>query len=316
MIGFSADQLSADCDQVVTSMGLSPSIGNVGAISLAHSYGFSNLVLPLLLKGIPLLRAASALPESVRAAVERAPAVALPAVPALWRAWQEAGIISARIRIAISAGAPLPLVLEREVFDSTGVKIHNFYGSSECGGIAYDRTDSPRSDATLAGTPLHGVQVGLNEEGCVTVRSRAVGWGYWPTAEPALAAGVFQSGDLGELIGGAVYLRGRACDRINVAGRKVIPEEVERALCEHPAVRDCLVFGVPADTIRNESIVACVIAQRGIAQRELAEFLQPRLPSWKMPRDWWVLDSLGVNERGKRSRAEWRERYLRQRSSH
>ena len=29
--------------------------------------------------------------------------------------------------------------LEREIFESTRVKVHNFYGSSECGGIAFDR---------------------------------------------------------------------------------------------------------------------------------------------------------------------------------
>jgi acyl-CoA synthetase (AMP-forming)/AMP-acid ligase II len=315
LIAFTAEQLAADCENVVSSMGLTADLPNVAAISLAHSYGFSNLVLPLLLKGIPLLIAGSALPESVRAAMERAPEVALPSVPALWQAWQEAGILSDRIRIAISAGAPLPLDLERQVFESSGVKIHNFYGSSECGGIAYDRTSVPRSEAAVAGTPMHGVDVRLNGEGCVTVQSRAVGASYWPEAEATLSNGVFESGDLGEITNGIVYLRGRACDRINVAGRKVIPEDVERALARHPAVRDCLVFGVPSDDIRNETIVACVCAGEGVSTRQLSEFLRKRLPAWQVPRHWWMLESLAVNERGKRSRSRWRSRYLDERGS-
>jgi len=311
MIAFTAEQLEADCEQVVGTMGLDPAFPNVGTISLAHSYGFSNLILPLLLRGIPMLMAGSALPESVRAAIDQAERVALPSVPALWQAWKDAGMLSDRIRIAISAGAPLPLALEREVFDVTGVKIHNFYGSSECGGIAYDRTEEPRDDPALAGTPMQGVDIGLNEDRCVTVRSRAVGKGYWPEPDAALSEGRFQTGDLGELIEGRVFLRGRACDRINVAGRKVVPEEVERALCHHPAVRDCLVFGVPADSIRNETIVACVVSDGQLSSRELIEFVQMRLPSWQVPREWWMVPSLGANERGKRSRSEWRDRYLR-----
>lgn len=313
MIAFTAEQLEADCENVVTTMGLDPAIPNVGAISLAHSYGFSNLVLPLLLKGIPLLLAASALPESVRTAVEHGAAVAVASVPALWQTWHDAGIVSDRIRIAISAGAPLPLALEREVFESTRVKIHNFYGSSECGGIAYDRTEVPRRDAALAGTPMDGVEVSLSGEGCVTVKSRAVGTGFWPIRDPILANGVFQSGDLGEITHDGVYLRGRVSDRINVAGRKVIPEEVERALAGHPKVKDCLVFGVPADGVRNEAIVACVVPREGVSSAKLAEFLQARLPSWQVPREWWMVESLDVNVRGKRARAEWRERYVRER---
>ena len=49
-------------------MGLRPDWPNLGVISLAHSYGFSNLVLPLLLHGIPLILAPSPLPEAVRQA--------------------------------------------------------------------------------------------------------------------------------------------------------------------------------------------------------------------------------------------------------
>jgi len=310
LIAFTAGQLVADCEHICKSMGLNPTLPNVGAISLAHSYGFSNLVLPLLLKGVPLLLAGSALPESVRIAIGQAPAVALPSVPALWQAWHDAGIISRRIHIAISAGAPLPKGLEQAVFDSVGVKVHNFYGSSECGGIAYDRSESPRTDATFVGTPMDGVRISLNDDGCVTVRSEAVGAGYWPQPDPNLGDGLFQTGDLGGIVDGKLHLRGRACDRINVAGRKVIPEEVERALALHPAVEDCLVFGIPSDNVRNETIVACVANDSNLTSRELAEFLQARLPGWQIPREWWLVESLGANERGKRSRNAWRERYL------
>src|ERR1051325_9223658 len=68
MVAFTAEQLLADADQIIATMGLRADWPNLGVISLAHSYGFSNLVLPLLLHGVPLTLAESALPESVRRA--------------------------------------------------------------------------------------------------------------------------------------------------------------------------------------------------------------------------------------------------------
>jgi len=63
VIAFAASQLMADVENIATTMGLQPEWPNIGVISLAHSYGFSNLVLPLLLKGIPLVLPGSPLPE-------------------------------------------------------------------------------------------------------------------------------------------------------------------------------------------------------------------------------------------------------------
>ena len=193
MVAFTAEQLAADAENIVATMGLRPDWPNLGAISLAHSYGFSNLVLPLLLHGIPLILAPSPLPEIVRRTMENEAAITLAAVPAVWRAWHEARAIPPKVRLAISAGAPLPPALEQAVFQNCGVKIHNFLGSSECGGIAYDASDTPRTDAALVGSPMRNVELSLNDDGCLVVRSRAVGKTYWPEKSPALGGGIFQT---------------------------------------------------------------------------------------------------------------------------
>ena len=311
VVAFTAEQLAADAENIVATMGLRPDWPNLGAISLAHSYGFSNLVLPLLLHGIPLTLAPSPLPEAVRRAAQGHAAVTLPAVPALWRAWHEAGTIPASVRLAISAGAPLPLAVERGVWQASGLKIHNFYGSSECGGIAYDDTATPRADEACAGAALQNVALDLNEEGCLRVRSRAVGETYWPAPEEALAQGCFQTRDLAELKDGLVHLRGRLSDQINVAGRKVSPTTIEQVLERHPAVRECLVFGIPShDADRTDLIVACVVPNGANNPEELKQFLLPKLPGWQVPREWWFVDSLAANHRGKLPRAEWKRKFL------
>ena len=307
---FTAPQLAADAANIVTTMGLRPDWPNLGVISLAHSYGFSNLVLPLLLHGVPLLLVHSPLPEPLRRAAEGAGEVVLPAVPALWRAWHTARAIPPHVRLAISAGAALPLPLEQEVFAATGLKLHNFYGSSECGGIAYDRGEVPREDPALAGTLLTGVTATVATAGSLVVTSSAVGESYWPDCLPGLGAGTFLTSDLVELRKDQVLLRGRVGDQINIGGRKLSPETVEQALLNHPRVRECLVFGTASGQAgRGEAMVAVVVGNAAAA--ELREFLLDTLPAWQVPREWRFVNALAPNQRGKLSRADWRRQFER-----
>jgi long-chain acyl-CoA synthetase len=310
LVAFTAGQLMADAENIVATMGLRADWPNLGAISLAHSYGFSNLILPLLLHGVPLILAPAPLPEIIRRAAEPEKFLTLAAVPAMWRAWHEAKAIPSNIKLAISAGAPLPLNLEQEVFKSCGIKIHNFLGSSECGGIAYDAADLPRTDAVCVGAPMQNVNLSLNDDGCLIVRSRAVAETYWPEKSVSLGDGIFQTSDLAELKDGKVFLRGRLSDQINVAGRKISPETIERALLANPKVRECLVFGAPSrDEERTEIVVAVVVSDA--KENELKQFLLQTIPAWQVPREWKFMESLSVNARGKISRAEWRAAFVR-----
>jgi acyl-CoA synthetase (AMP-forming)/AMP-acid ligase II len=306
-VTFTGEQLAADCKNIVATMGLRPEWPNLAAISLAHSYGFSNLVLPLLLNGIPLWLLNSPLPQALRDASEKVGDFTLAGVPALWRAWQDAGVISPKIKLAISAGAPLPLGLEQQVLESAGVKIHNFMGSSECGGIAYDRSNELRADAAVVGSAMENVSLSVSD-GMLEVRGAAVGTGYWPETRAELEGGVFRTSDLVEIRDGFLYMRGRASDVIHIAGRKVAPEEIERALSKHPAVKECLVFGAPRNAHENQ-IVAVMVGNQGELEA-IKKLVAAELPAWKAPRQWWFVESLGANARGKVSRAEWREKFI------
>ncbi|MEM7385251.1 MAG: class I adenylate-forming enzyme family protein, partial [Verrucomicrobiota bacterium] len=174
---FTAEQLAADADQIVATMGLTPPSPNIGVISLAHSYGFSNLVLPLFLHGIPLHLGSNPLPETLRQLLSRTSNATLPAVPVMWKTWLRSGVLEShghRLRLAISAGAPLRLELEKACFESTGLKIHNFYGASECGGIAFDLSETPRSTSAEVGQPMDGVTITTVKNGRLQIRSAAV----------------------------------------------------------------------------------------------------------------------------------------------
>lgn len=308
---FTAEQLAADANNIVATMGLTPDSPNLGVISLAHSYGFSNLALPLLLHGVPLTLAESPLPAAMRAAADTGDNWTVPAVPALWQTWADADAIPRNLRLAISAGAPLPLALEERILTQTGVKIHNFLGSSECGGIAFDATDECRPEPGIAGAPLANVELSISESGCIEVRGPAVGSGYWPEAHESLQHGRFETQDLAEWDGNTLALRGRASDIINVSGRKVSPERIEQVLQAHESVRRCVVFGVPAAShAKNEEIIACVEWEDTAEEVALRNHAMDLLQSWESPAAIVEVRRISTDARGKISRRAWRDRYL------
>ncbi len=316
LVGFKACQLAADARQIVHSMGLSADRPNLGTISLAHSYGFSNLVLTLLLHGIPLHLADSPFPDAIRRILARNDPFVLPAVPALWRSWEDAGLDFSRVSLAISAGAPLSSDLERRVLERTGLKIHNFYGASECGGIAFDGSCVLRGDETLAGSAFSGVGLALLPDGRLEVSSPAVGCGYLDDpGNSSFRNGCFVTGDLARLDPGnqspMLRLLGRSGDVIHVAGRKIAPTQVEEALQRLPGVEHCLVFGAPSpDQQRGEMVVAVIHLTPGALLQDVRKGAARLLRAWERPRHWWERPDLEPDCRGKFARAQWRARFL------
>ena len=76
----------------------------------------------------------------------------------------------------------------------------------------------------------------------------------------------------------------------------------------HPAVLECVVFDAPR--AGGESQIVAVVAGPKIGLESIRKHLAALVPPWQMPRQWFQVESLEVNERGKISRARWRERFI------
>jgi long-chain acyl-CoA synthetase len=283
-------QVMADVDRLVAAMDLKPNVPNLAVISLSHSYGFSNVVLPLLLHGVPIHLVQVPFPRVVEEAFQQHPAIVVPAVPSMWRAWHRSGILkNAPIRLALSAGAPLALQLEHDVFADAGLKIHNFYGASECGGIAWDSSETPRESAGLLGVPLPGVRVDIGSDGRFTVTSDAVAVCYdAPRPDDVLGNGIYLTRDLGFIDEtGNLHLTATTGGAINVAGRKISPAKVEAAIRSTGFVRRVRVFGISSsDPERFEEIAAEVELQPGTTLDDLKSAAVGTMQTWEMPRHW------------------------------
>ncbi len=305
-VRFRQTQLLADCRNICQTMGLRPGDLNFGVISFSHSYGFSNLITPLLYQGTRLICSTDRMPRAVHDRLQTSGATVFPATPALFQALSSLSDIRrpARIRLCISAGAPLAAEVARQFHRSFGLKIHSFYGSSECGGIAYDRSEDPELPTGFVGTPMNGVQLVKIDDDRIAVHGPNVADGYFPDAEFEVLDGVrFVPGDIIAWSNPGLQLIGRVSDFVNIAGKKVHPSVIEEHLRQLPGVIDAIVFGIPSPT-RNEDLVAYVVTSNAISRQALETHCREGLSSWQVPREFQVVTELPFNERGKINRLE------------
>jgi acyl-coenzyme A synthetase/AMP-(fatty) acid ligase len=287
---FTAGQIAADADRLVAAMALTPDAPNLAAISVTHSYGFSGIILPLLLHGIPVHAVEVPFPKVMADAMAAHDAVTLQAVPSMWKAWHRSGILrGAPIALAVSAGAPLSLELEHAIHADTGLKLHNFYGASECGGISFDAGDAPRTCAADLGTPLPGVTVQVDGSGRLRVTSNAVALGYEAAREgEVLGGGHFLTQDCGRIEDGRLLLESSGADSINVAGRKIGPAKIEAAMLASGLVGRARVFGIASQDPERVEEIAAMVELRSGSLEELRQRMTSVLAGWEMPRHWEV----------------------------
>jgi long-chain acyl-CoA synthetase len=311
-IRFRESQLFSDCRNICSSMGLLPDDVNFGAIPFAHSYGFSNLVTPILYQGTRFVCSRDRLPRAIHRYIESSTATVLPATPAIFQALCSLSDCDrlGGIRTCISAGAPLPAETVQQFFRRYGLRIHSFYGSSECGGIMFDREGRLDAPSGFVGTPLDGVQITRLPNDRIEISGTNVGDGYFPDQDPeTLQSGRFIPGDLVRWLGKSAQLYGRTSDFINIAGKKIHPSLVEEHIRKIPGVIEVVAFGVPSPN-RNEDLVALVMSNPPIARQTLENHCRAGLADWQVPRDFEIVAELPVNARGKIKRSELAAEYV------
>ena len=175
------------------------------------------------------------------------------------------------------------------------------YGMTETNGFGPQiyGDDYQRHPASTGQTPTvvmdveirddHDRVLAPDQEGEIWVSGPTLFRGYWrrpdETAQ-ALVGGWLRTGDLGFLDDeGFLFVRDRVKDMIVRGGENVYCAEVESAICDHPAVWQCAVCGLPDERL-GQTVAAVVVvrADASLSQSQLIEFLAPRLAPYKIPR--------------------------------
>ena len=325
-LALSGAQVLADAANIVRSLSLSPDGRSLAAVSMSHAFGFSTLLTPCLFLGIPLVLLEHPLPELFRKALGRNQALFFPGIPLLFDLLLASRIPSrllSRMNPCISAGAPLSPETAQLFRQRTGNALRNFYGASECGAIACDRSSSAIPLRGCVGAPLHGVRVllettrvssgpvrrpGRGRTGRLIVRGKAVALGYVGAGRrPRLFHGRFSTGDMARIDrAGRIFLQGRLDSMINVGGRKVFPEEVELVLRQVPGVRDVAIVGIP-DPLRGEMVAGAVAGAPSLRETVLLSYCRQRLSAHRIPRRILILQALPRTPRGKVDTARIRQ---------
>jgi acyl-coenzyme A synthetase/AMP-(fatty) acid ligase len=290
-----AAQLLADSRQVTGTMGITARDLNYGLIPFGHAYGLGSIIVPLLAQGVPAVCGALPLPHAIAEDFARWRPTVFPTVPAVFRALANSEITTtalASLRLAVSAGAPLPPDVAQEFLHRFGKRIHAFYGSSETGGIAYDRTGAEtlrggigRALAGVRITRVRGERIRISSAAVFTIgNARRVGaHGAWiPPDRVQIDAR------------GNLTLLGRRGAVVKIAGRRVNLAEVAARLRRVPGVRDAWV-GINGSA---EPILGAALATSRAASEIRAELIGDTAP-WKIPKRWTVLSEFPLTVRGK-----------------
>jgi len=229
----------------------------------------------------------------------------------------------------LHGAAPCPPEVKRRMIEWWGPKISEYYGSTE--GSIITRIDST---AWLArpgsvGRPVDSMELRIvrddgslaapGEEGQIYFKSRmGADFEYHKDPEKTKAAhleqGVFTTGDVGYVDAeGYLYLCDRKIDMIISGGVNIYPAEIEGVLCDHPAVLDAAVFGIPDEEF-GESVKAAVEVAPGqladaALEAQLVTYCRERLAGYKAPRSIDFVEKLPRHPTGKLYKRLLRDRY-------
>jgi len=224
------------------------------------------------------------------------------------------------------ASAPIGQELWKQIQQWAGINnVVNTYGTTEIGSsIAGTPSGNIIPESGLIGVPW-GSQIKImksvdtsnefaienectsGEPGVIYVKSPGLMKGYiehQDLNELDLHQGWFNTGDTGTIDERKwLFILGRERDDINKGGLKITPNEVDEVVLQFYSAEDVCTFRYE-DEVYGENVGIAVVLQdkRAETLRELHQWVDSRLATYKHPSKWYLLDQLPRNSNGKINR--------------
>lgn len=231
------------------------------------------------------------------------------------------------LRHVIYGAAPMPAEKVRAARAFFRNRLETVYGQTEMPTVMTAMTAPEMEDErnfASVGRPTPLVRIAImdsdgrilppGETGEVVATGDLMMDGYFEMPEKTaetIVDGWLHTGDVGMLDErGFLYLKDRLRDVVITGGFNVYPSDVEAALVRHPAVYECVVFGVP-DVKWGERVEAAVELREGGATSgaELIAFVKSAIGSVKAPKVVHIVERLPRSAVGKVQRREAREMF-------
>ncbi|HEY5041654.1 MAG TPA: class I adenylate-forming enzyme family protein [Verrucomicrobiae bacterium] len=204
------------------------------------------------------------------------------------------------VRLAVSTTCSLPQEVAQEFFKRFGKPLVPALGIIELGLVALN-TEDPLNRWNSVGKIATDFQVKIlspveHGVGEVAVAGPGICDAYaapWQPREQILRDGWFVTGDLGRFdADGFLFLLSRTTAVINLAGRKVFPEEIEAVLNRHPSIRESRVFGRVHPHLGEVVEAEIVLSAENASIENLSHFCREHLASYKIPTRFHVVREL------------------------
>lgn len=319
--------LSSNVRQVTEWASFTRADSMLGVLPQFHSFGLTVMTLLPLSVGCRAYYTARFVPAKlVELARSRKPTVFV-AIPSMYNAILHARHAGAddfaSLRYVVSGGEPLPDKVAEGFLERFAKRINEGYGLTETSPVTnwcLPGEFRPHS----VGRALPGIEerivgpdgsvLGPGQDGEVRIKGPNVMKGYYNLPELTASVfdehGFFRTGDMGRMDAeGNLSITGRIKEMLIISGENVFPREIEEVVNHHPLVKDSAVVGLQ-DPSRGEVPVCFVELKDGAAWDEHAvrAFVRERLPPYKVPREFRVLESLPRNPTGKIMRRALSER--------
>jgi len=231
------------------------------------------------------------------------------------------------VRYCFSAAASMAADVVRQWKEQTGLAIYEGYGMTEAAPcVTYNH--HYRHVIGSVGTEVAGVEVQIRDqngnqmkqgdEGELCIRGRNIMKGYLDNPEDTRQAfwegEWFRSGDIGfSDDDGYLYIVDRLKDMIITGGENVYSLEVEEVLYTRPEIQECAVIGLP-DKEWGERVTALITLQPGktFDKNELGAYLKAHLSSFKVPKEYLIVDDFPRSPAGKILKRELKKQLLAQ----
>ena len=217
-------------------------------------------------------------------------------------------------------GAAMPEAIAQKLYELCGVRYIEGYGMTET--ISQTHINPPQNPKkqclgiptfdteSLVVDPETCKEVENGERGEIVVRGPQLLTGYWKNEKGYRESWCevdgkqyFRTGDLGRIdADGYFYISDRLKRMINAAGFKVWPAEVEAAMYQHPAIKECCVIAAP-DARKGETVKVVVVLKENFSGKvtgdDILSWSRSQMAAYKAPRLLEFSDALPRTASGK-----------------